>query len=269
MTTNQDAEWLGVSNGMAALREEMQLCSESDGKVLISGDSGVDTELIARAIHDRSRRAGATFTRVNCAGLIESELESRLFGHVAGSHGGAVRDRAGAIETGDGGSVFLNQVGELTPRLQRRLLDFLETSQVRRVGAPDDGRRVNVRLLAATGRNLIDRVHSGWFREDLFYRLNLIHIVVPPLSERREDVPVLVEFFLRNLATARAGHAAEISPAAMTLLREYSWPGNVRELRMVMEQLVGTAPGIVAEVDDLPARIRLGQRRAGVGAAAR
>ena len=258
MRTIQEIEWVGVSGGIAALREEMGLCSSTDAKVLITADSGVDRALIARTIHDRSVRSARRFTRVNCADATESVLEARLFGQIAGCHSDASRSRPGAIELADGGTIFLNDIGDLPPRLQALLLGYLETGEVRRVGSLD-ARRINARIIAATSRTLSDRVRSGWFREDLFYRLNLIHIVVPPLAERREDVPVIVEYLLDKLSTTVARRPAAISPRAMAMLLGYPWPGNVRELRLVLEKLAAATGGEVAEVDDLPARIRLWQ----------
>jgi two-component system, NtrC family, response regulator AtoC len=253
----QEIEWIGVSGGVAALRDEMELCSRTDAKVLITADSGVDRALIARTIHDRSVRSARRFTRVNCADASESVLEARIFGQSAGRHSEPARSRAGAIELAHGGTVFLNEVGDLSPRLQALLLGYLETGDVRRVGSVD-ARAVNARVIAATSRTLADRVRSGWFREDLFYRLNLIHIVVPPLAERREDVPVIVEYLLHKLSSV-ARRPPAISPRAMALLSGYPWPGNVRELRLVLEKLAAATHGDVAEADDLPARIRLWQ----------
>ena len=255
----QEIEWIGNSGGIAALRDEMELCSTTDAKVLITADSGVDRALIARTIHDRSARAARRFTRVNCADAAESVLETRLFGQCAGCHSDASRSRAGAIELADGGTVFLNEVGDLPPRLQALLLGYLETGEVRRVGSVEP-RAVNARIIAATSRTLAHRVRSGWFREDLFYRLNLIHMIVPPLAERREDVPVIVEYLLDKLSATVARRPA-ISARAMAMLRGYPWPGNVRELRVVLEKLAAATDGEVAEVDDLPARIRLWQPR--------
>jgi DNA-binding NtrC family response regulator len=259
----QEIEWVGISGGVACLREEMALGSRTDAKVLITADSGVDRALIARTIHERSTRAGCRFTRVNCADTLERVLDIRLFGLSTGSSSGSARSRPGAIEQAHGGTVFLNDVGDLHPRLQNRLLDFLETGLVRRTGS-SVARQVNARVIAATSRNLMDRVRTGWFREDLFYRLNLIHIVVPPLAERREDVPVLVEYFLQQLSGTAARCPASVSPRAMAMLRGYPWPGNVRELRLVLKKLVAASDGDVAEVDDLPARIRLWQPEAAV-----
>ena len=257
MTAIQEIEWVGISGGIAALREEMELCSSTDAKVLITADSGVDRSLIARTIHDRSARSRRPFTRVNCADAPDSVLEARLFGQIAGCYS-AARSRPGAIELADGGTIFLNDIGDLPPRLQALLLGYIETGDVRRVGSLD-ARPINARIITATSRTLSDRVRSGWFREDLFYRLNLIHIVVPPLAERREDVPVIVEYLLDKLSTTIARRPPAISPRAMAMLRGYPWPGNVRELRTVLEKLAAATDGEVAEVDDLPARIRLWQ----------
>jgi DNA-binding NtrC family response regulator len=257
MRAIQEIEWIGTSDGVAALRDEMALCSRTDAKLLITAGSGVDRALIASTIHDRSARSAKRFTRVNCADPAELVLETRLFGQSAG----ATRSRAGAIELADGGTVFLNEVGDLSPRLQARLLGYLESGQIRRVGSVE-ARAVNARVIAATSRTLSDRMRSGWFREDLFYRLNLIHIVVPPLAERREDVPVIVEYLLDKLSATVARRPPSISPRAMAMLRGYSWPGNVRELRLVLEKLTADTAGDVAEVDDLPARIRLWQPHA-------
>jgi transcriptional regulator with PAS, ATPase and Fis domain len=255
MKAIQGIEWVGNSGGIACLREEMELCSATDAKVLITADSGIDRAVIARTIHDRSGRSAGRFTRVNCADLGEGILEARLFGQADGGPE-PPRGRAGAIETANRGTVFFNDVGDLSPRLQALLLNFLETGEVRRVGSTVS-RRVNARVIAATSRTLADRVRSGWFREDLFYRLNVIHIVVPPLAERREDVPVLIEYFLERLPATVARRPPAISPAAMAVLRRYSWPGNVRELRLVLEKLVAAIDGDIAGIDDLPARIRL------------
>jgi DNA-binding NtrC family response regulator len=257
MTTDLDAELIGISGGMASLRDEIALGRTSDAKVLISGDSGVDKGRIAQAIHQSSRRSSRPFVSVNCAALSETLLQSQLFGHVKGSFPGANRDKVGTLEVANEGTVFLNDIGETTPGMQALLLRFFETGEVQRLGDLGPPRRVNVRVIAATSQNLIENVKSGRFREDLFYRLNVIHLVVPPLSERREDVPILVEYFLSRLREGGSGRVAAVSSAAMSVLTEYSWPGNVRELRLVMERLVVTTMSEVADVEDLPPRIRV------------
>ena len=179
----------GRSAEVTALEQEIERVARSDAKVLITGESGVGKEIVARAIHARGPRAGHVFAPVNCAGLPETLLESELFGHVKGSFTGAYRDKPGKLESAHMGTIFLDEIGEMTLRMQGLLLRFLETGELQKVGADGSGRIVNVRVIAATNRNLRDMITQGTFREDLFYRLNVIHIVVPPLRDRREDIP--------------------------------------------------------------------------------
>src|SRR5262245_41284981 len=204
MRAIQEIEDTAKSGAIAALGDEMELCSTTDAKVLITTASGVDRALIARTIHDRSARSGRRFTRVNCADAAESVVEARVFGQRAGFHSAASRGRAGAIELADGGTVLLDEVGDLPPRLQGLLLGYLETGEVRRVGSVET-RAVNARIIAATSRTLTDRIRSGWFREDLFYRLNLIHIVVPPVAARGDAVPVTGEHVREGLSPTVTG----------------------------------------------------------------
>jgi transcriptional regulator with GAF, ATPase, and Fis domain len=193
---------------------------------------------------------------VNCAGLPETLLESELFGHVKGSFTGAYRDKPGKMETAHMGTVFLDEVGEMTLRMQGMLLRFLETGELQKVGAEGSSRHVNVRVIAATNRDLRQLVTQGAFREDLFYRLNVIHITVPPLRERRQDIPVLVQQFLSQFAAANHAPAMAVSPEAMNAMMAYSWPGNVRELENAIERLVVTYEGATIEYDQLPSEIR-------------
>ena len=202
-----------------------------DAKVLITGESGVGKDVIARHIHASSKRARGPFIAVNCAGLTETLLESELFGHVKGSFTGAYRDKRGKLQMAHGGTLFLDEVGEMSLRMQALLLRFLETGEIQSVGAHEETTTVDVRVIAATNRNLPDRVAAGEFREDLLYRLRVIHIHVPPLRERRDDIPLLVQHLLK-----RAEHAVEVSEDAMQLLQRYRWPGNIRELQNVIEQ---------------------------------
>src|SRR5256885_10165809 len=188
-------ELIGRSPEILALQEEIERVARSDAKVLITGESGVGKEIVARSIHLRGPRAANVFAPVNCAGLPETLLESELFGHVKGSFTGAYRDKPGKLESANNGTSFLDEIGEMTLRMQGLLLRFLETGELQKVGADGGGRTVNVRVIAATNRNLREMVTQGTFREDLFYRLNVIHIVVPPLRERREDIPALVNHF--------------------------------------------------------------------------
>src|SRR6188768_3422109 len=187
---------IGRSAEVVALREEIDRVARSDAKVLITGESGTGKEIVAQSIHYQSGRASHVFAPVNCAGLPETLLESELFGHVKGSFTGAYRDKPGKLETAHMGTIFLDEVGEMTLRMQGLLLRFLETGELQKVGADGSGRIVNVRVIAATNRDLRDMIKQGTFREDLFYRLNVIHIVVPPLRDRREDIPVLASQFL-------------------------------------------------------------------------
>jgi DNA-binding NtrC family response regulator len=246
----------GQSPETRALQQEIERVARSDAKVLITGESGVGKEIVARSIQARGPRAAHVFAPVNCAGLPETLLESELFGHVKGSFTGAYRDKPGKLETAHMGTIFLDEVGEMTLRMQGLLLRFLETGELQKVGADGSGRIVNVRVIAATNRNLREMIAQGTFREDLFYRLNVIHIVVPPLRERREDIPSLVAQFLAQFAAANRSAITSVSPAAMKALHDYSWPGNVRELENVMERLVVTVQGPTIELEHLSSEIR-------------
>ena len=246
----------GRSAEVTALEQEIDRVARSDAKVLITGESGVGKEIVARAIHSRGPRASHVFAPVNCAGLPETLLESELFGHVKGSFTGAYRDKPGKLETAHMGTIFLDEVGEMTLRMQGLLLRFLETGELQKVGADGSGRIVNVRVIAATNRDLREMIKQGTFREDLFYRLNVIHIIVPPLRDRREDIPVLAQQFLTQFSAASRSGINAVSPEAMKALTEYSWPGNVRELENVIERLVVTVTGPTIEVDHLSSEIR-------------
>jgi transcriptional regulator with PAS, ATPase and Fis domain len=258
MRTNR-GELIGVSPVIVDLREEIERLAKSDAKVLISGESGSGKEVVARAIHAASRRASRAFVAVNCAGLPETLLESELFGHVRGSFTGAYRDKSGKLELADSGSVFLDEVGEMTLRMQGMLLRFLETGELQKVGTDRSGNVVDVRVIAATNRRLEDLVAEGQFREDLFYRLNVVHLVVPPLRDRKSDVPLLVASSLRQFNGIEEYAVREVDPEAMQALCEYSWPGNVRELQNVVERLVVTGRNECVKLDDLPAEIRAGR----------
>jgi len=258
MRRDHNAELIGSSREMQDLRDEIGRISASEAKVLVTGESGVGKELVARAIHSGSPRASAPFVAMNCAGLPETLLESELFGHVKGSFTGAYRDKAGKLELADRGTVFLDEVGEMTLRMQGLLLRFLESGELQKVGSDRPSGRVNVRVIAATNRDLRTLIVEGKFREDLFYRLNVIHLVVPPLRDRRSDVPTLVEHFLSRFErhNGHSGYARSLSAETMTALVEYPWPGNVRELENVIERLVVNARREVATPDDLPPEVR-------------
>ena len=260
MRPKTGVQLLGVSPSIAALDQEIDRVARSDAKVLITGESGVGKEIVARGIHARGRRAHRMFAPVNCAGLPETLLETELFGHVKGSFTGAYKDKPGKLETAHMGTVFLDEMGEMSLRMQGLLLRFLETGELQKVGAEGSGRSVDVRVIAATNRDLRELIKQGAFREDLFYRMNVIHIVVPPLRERREDVPLLADHFLSQFAEGNRTAAMTISPEATKVLTEYRWPGNVRELENVIERLVVMVPGPTIELEHLSSVIRVPDR---------
>ena len=241
-----------ASAPMTALIEAADRAALSDGKVLITGESGVGKDLIARRIHSRSRRASHPFVPVNCAGLTESLLESELFGHVKGSFTGAYRDKLGKLQTAHRGTIFLDEVGEMSLRMQAMLLRFLENGEIQAVGSDTRQATVDVRVIAATNRNLPDLIAAGQFREDLLYRLRVIHLEVPPLRQRRDEIPVLVNFFI-----TRTHRRANFTPEAMEALCRYRWPGNVRELQNVVEQAMWLSRGDLVDVAQLPEILRV------------
>jgi transcriptional regulator with PAS, ATPase and Fis domain len=257
--TRRDAaqQMIGASAVIAELSQEIDRIARSDAKVLITGESGVGKELVAKAIHQRSPRAHQPMVAVNCAGLPETLLESELFGHVKGSFTGAYRDKQGKLEMADRGSIFLDEIGEMTLRMQGLLLRFMETGELQKVGADRVMGHVNVRVIAATNRNLRDMITEGTFREDLFYRLNVIHLTVPPLRERREDIPALIEYFMSRFTRNNGYPVKYISTDANKLLCEYSWPGNVRELENVIERLVVTCRNESVVPENLPTEIQM------------
>jgi transcriptional regulator with PAS, ATPase and Fis domain len=269
----EQTDMIGSSAAIMELKEEIERVSHSSGKVLITGESGVGKELVARAIGATSLRAKGPFVPVNCAGLPETLLESELFGHVRGSFTGAYRDKPGKLEMASNGTIFLDEIGEMTLRMQGLLLRFLETGEIQTVGADRVTHVADARVIAATNRDLRNLIAQGQFREDLFYRLNVIHLIVPPLRDRREDIPLLIDHFLTALIEKNNGgqdngrHGASysdgygttvrsIAPEAVAALTEYSWPGNVRQLQNLLEKLVVTGRREVVQVDDLPHELR-------------
>jgi transcriptional regulator with GAF, ATPase, and Fis domain len=248
---------VGTSPLIADLRQEVERVAKSDAKVLITGESGVGKEVVANAVHSEGPRQHNDFVAVNCAGLPETLLESELFGHVKGSFTGAYRDKPGKLEMAHQGTVFLDEVGEMTLRMQGLLLRFLETGELQKVGAERTGAAVNVRVIAATNRNLRHLIDQGQFREDLFYRLNVIHLRIPPLRDRRQDIPALIEHFFEKFDQKRGQErTVTFAPEAMQIFMEYAWPGNVRELENVIERLLVTAPGDVVTPRDLPIELQ-------------
>jgi len=247
---------VGIGTAIRAIEAEIEFAARSDAKVLITGESGVGKEVIARLVHQRSQRARTPLVTINCAGIPDALLESALFGHMKGSFTGAYRDRLGLLEMAHGGTIFLDEIGEMSLRMQALLLRFLENGELQRVGADRVQSRVDVRVIAATNRRLIDRIASKDFREDLYYRLNVIHITIPPLRERREDIPVFLQFFLRTYAERHGVRRPELEPAAMGQLVAYDWPGNVRELKNAMERLIVRNRTGVLTLADLPQEIQ-------------
>jgi transcriptional regulator with PAS, ATPase and Fis domain len=242
---------------MLRVIELARRAGESEAKVLITGESGVGKDLIAQETHASSPRRGRPYIAVNCAGFPETLLESELFGHVRGSFTGADRDRPGKLQMADGGTLFLDEVGEMSLRMQALLLRFLESGEIQTVG-DQRARSVNVRLIAATNRNLPERVAAGEFREDLLYRLRVIEIAVPPLRERTEDIPALTEHILR-----KAPRPLKVSAEAMRAILRHRWPGNVRELQNVVEHAIWLNTGSEITVQDLPEVLRTPVSRGG------
>jgi two-component system NtrC family response regulator len=237
---------------MRAILEMVQRVAPTETTVLILGESGTGKELIARAIHASSPRAEGPFVPVNCAAIPENLLESELFGHVKGAFTGAIRDRVGKFEAAEGGTIFLDEIGEMRPELQVKILRCLEERVVERVG---DNRpiRVDVRVLAATNKDLSKALQTGQFREDLYYRLNVVPLAIPPLRERREDIRPLAQHFLKRLG---APPRLTITPEAFRALENYDWPGNVRELENALERAMIFHRGDVITLADLPETIR-------------
>jgi DNA-binding NtrC family response regulator len=240
---------VGASKAIVEVRAMLQKIAASPAStVLLTGESGTGKDLAAKVIHYASDRASKPFMNITCSALPETLLESELFGHERGAFTGADRQKRGLLESADGGTVFLDEIGEMVPALQAKLLRFLEEKTFKRVGGSAD-LKVNVRVIAATNRDLQGEVRAGRFRQDLFYRLNVIAIVLPPLRERREDIPRLVDFYVETYNAEFRKRIVGVSPEAMRLLTDYSWPGNVRELRNAVERamLLGGGQQLVPE----------------------
>jgi DNA-binding NtrC family response regulator len=243
--------------GSTAMQDVLELAARVaplDTTVLVYGESGTGKEFIVRMIHDQSPRAAGPFVSINCAALTETLLESELFGHVRGAFTGAVRDKAGLFEVAGNGTLFLDEIGEVAPTVQAKLLRALQEREIRRVGA-ERTIKVNARVIAATNRNLKDAVEKGTFREDLYFRLGAFVIEVPPLRDRREDIPPLVHDFVRRAAGRVKRDVKTVSAEAMTALMNYRWPGNVRELEHAIERAVIVARGTSIRLRELPPEI--------------
>jgi transcriptional regulator with PAS, ATPase and Fis domain len=243
-------DMLSKNPGMFKMFDLARSAARSQSTILVLGESGTGKELLARAIHAESPRHEAPFVAVSCAALTETLLESELFGHEKGSFTGAVSRRKGRFESAHGGTLFLDEIGDITPKLQLDLLRVLEERKFFRVGGSDPV-DVDVRIIAATNRDLKKAVADGQFREDLYYRLNVIPILLPPLRDRREDIPLLVDHFLEHLSVETDRKIEGVSADALALLMRHDWPGNVRELRNVLERGMVVAKGSLIQADDL------------------
>lgn len=228
---------IGSSSKMQKLREQIEMAAKSNSRVLILGESGSGKELVAHLLHEKSNRAGKPFIEVNCAAIPQELIESELFGHEKGSFTGAFERKKGKFELANEGTLFLDEVGDMSLTTQSKVLRVIETQEFQRVGG-SKSIKVDVRIISATNKDLFEEVKKGTFREDLFYRLNVIPITVPPLRERKEDIPELVEYFLEYFATEYGQKPKKITPEALKAIENYNWPGNIRELRNVIERLV-------------------------------
>lgn len=237
-------QMIGDSPVLQGVREIIARVGPTTGRVLITGENGTGKELVARAVHESSPRRSRPFVEVNCAAIPSELIESELFGHMKGSFTGAVTDRAGKFEQADGGTLFLDEIGDMSPSAQAKVLRVLQEGVITRIGGAKPI-QVDVRVIAATNRDLGEEIAAGRFREDLFYRLNVVPVAVPPLRERREDIPALVAFFARQLAGGAGAAGRRFEDSAIEELRQRSWPGNIRELRNAIERLLILAHGKV------------------------
>lgn len=250
----------GESEAIRAVREAVRRVATGGAKVLITGESGVGKDIVAQSIHAQSPRQSRSFVAVNCAAISETLLESELFGHVKGSFTGAYRDKIGRFQLAHRGTVFLDELGDTSLRMQALLLRFLESGEICPVGSDQITATVDVRLIAATNRPLDALVSSGQFREDLLYRVKVVHLHVPPLREHLEDLPQLIDQLV-----SRDRRRLQFTPQAIKYLQGYHWPGNVRELRNVIEQVTWTAAGDRVDLDELRQIVRLGPERTASG----
>jgi len=253
-TVGQTYEMAGESSAIRELLQRIEKVAPTNARVLIVGENGSGKELVARAIHAASPRAGKPFVEVNCAAIPSELIESELFGHMKGSFTGAFADRSGKFEQADGGTLFLDEVGDMSPATQAKVLRALQEGVVTRIGAAKSV-KVDVRVIAATNKTLEEEIAAGRFREDLYYRLNVVPIQVPPLRERRGDIPLLIEHFRAELARGAGVRARRFSPDAVQALSTRDWPGNVRELKNAVERLLILAPGDAVTAGDVAALV--------------
>ena len=248
----RDYQIVGESAPMKALKQQIELAAPTKATVLITGESGTGKELVAREIHRRSSRAAQTFVQVNCAAIPEELIESELFGHEKGSFTGAVRKQTGKFVAADGGTIFLDEVGDMSLRTQAKVLRVLQEGEVEPVGSATVI-KVDVRVIAATNKELADEIRGGRFREDLYYRLSVIPVPTPPLRERKDDIPILAQHFATLFSEQYNRHPKKFTPAALRALQDAAWRGNVRELRNMIERLVIMIAADTIDITDLPA----------------
>jgi two-component system nitrogen regulation response regulator NtrX len=247
---DEELTMVGESYAMTQLREQVAMAAPTNGRVLIFGDNGTGKELVARSIHGLSRRRGGPFVEVNCAAIPEELIESELFGHMRGSFTGAVADRRGKFETADGGTIFLDEIADMSLKIQAKVLRVLQEQVIEPVGSTTRI-KVDTRVLAATNKDLLAEIKNGRFREDLYFRLHVIPIFVPPLRDRHEDIPLLAAHFMRLFAREYGRRPKTLDEGALTVLAHYAWPGNIRELRNVVERLMIMVPGEVITAEHL------------------
>lgn len=250
-TLNQEYVMIGDSVAIRALRKQISIVAPTDGRVLIQGESGTGKELVARAIHNQSKRKDKAFIEVNSAAIPEELVESELFGYVKGAFSGATQTKKGKFELADEGTIFFDEIGDMSQRVQAKLLRVLEESRFEPLGS-NTFVKVNVRIISATNKNLDELIESGNFRHDLFYRLNVIPFQVPPLRERLEDIPLLVEHFNQRFSLAYGKKPKEFTESAIQAMQDYSWPGNVRELKNTVERIIIMKTKQKITADDLP-----------------
>ncbi|HXI10127.1 MAG TPA: sigma-54 dependent transcriptional regulator, partial [Thermodesulfobacteriota bacterium] len=248
-------EIIGKSKPMLALKNDIRRAGPTNSWILITGENGTGKELVARNLHLYSNRSGRAFIEVNCAAIPEELIESELFGHEKGAFTSAVAQKKGKFDMADKGTIFLDEIGDMSVKTQAKVLRILQEQTFERVGG-NEQIKVDVRVIAATNKNLREQIAKGTFREDLFYRLNVIPFHVPPLRERTEDIPLFVEYFLKEFARETAKEVLTVSKEAMDVLMNYRWPGNVRELKNLMERLVIMTPSSVITPDDIPVALK-------------
>jgi len=251
---------IGDSEKMRTLRQQIDMAAQSNSRVLILGESGTGKEVVARLLHDKSHRAGGPFVEVNCAAIPQELIESELFGHEKGAFTGATEKKSGKFELADKGTLFLDEIGDMTLQTQAKVLRVIETQAFQKVGGSKNI-KVDVRIIAATNKNLIEEVKNGNFREDLYFRLNVIPIIVPPLKERRDDIPMLIKHFIEMFASENGIRQKGITSDVVKAFQDYEWPGNIRELKNAVERLMIMVPSDTITIKDVDALGLFGQQQ--------